>query len=80
MPDLDSRVTKKSTELTLPDKLSRLSYAQTLKLLGSDAPKLLRAGAKWDFRLGEDVYLGDDLFRLSFPGQAGARCPLSRSR
>jgi hypothetical protein len=35
MPDLDSRATKKSTALTLPDKLSRLSYSETLKLLGS---------------------------------------------
>ena len=71
MSDLDSRATKKSTDLTLLDKLSRLSYAQTLKLLGSDAPKLLRAGAKWDFRLEEDVYLGEDLFRLKFPLATG---------
>jgi hypothetical protein len=67
MSDLDSRATKKSTALTLPDKLSRLSYAQTLKLLGSNALKLLRAGATWDFRVDEDVYLGEDLFRLQFP-------------
>ena len=40
----DSSSTKKSAELTLIDKLSRLSYQQTLKLLGSDGPKLLRAG------------------------------------
>jgi len=59
MPDHDSRVTKKSTELTLLDKLSRLSYSQTLKLLGSNAPKLLHAGAKWDFRPEEDAYLGE---------------------
>jgi len=71
MADLNSRVTKKSTELTLLDKLSRLSYSQTLKLLGSDAPKLLRAGAKWDFRLEEDVYFGEDSFRLRFPLATG---------
>src|SRR5207247_8912330 len=52
-------------------KLSRLSYQQTLKLLGSDAPKLLRAGDKWDFRIEEDVYLAPDLFRLKFPLAAG---------
>src|SRR5438552_2177941 len=67
MSDLDSRHTKKSTELTLIDKLSRLSYSQTLKLLGSDGPRLLRAGDKWEFRMEEDVYLGEDLFRLRFP-------------
>jgi hypothetical protein len=43
MSDLDSRTTKKSTDLTLPDKLSRLSYAQTLKLLGSNASNFARA-------------------------------------
>src|SRR6266705_2900252 len=73
MPPVDSSSTKKSTALTLIDKLSRLSYQQTLKLLGSDAPRLLRAGDKWDFRLEEDVYLGPDLFRLKFPPAAGER-------
>lgn len=71
MSDLDSRSTKKSTELTLVDKLSRLSYSQTLKLLGSDAQRLLRSGNKWDFRMPEDVYLGEDMFRLKFPLTAG---------
>jgi hypothetical protein len=71
MNELDSRSTKKSKELTLIDKLSRLTYQQTLKLLGGDAPKLLRAGDKWDFRIEEDVYLGPELFRLKFPPAAG---------
>ena len=57
--------------MTLLDKLSRLSYSQTLKLLGSDAPKLLRAGARWDFSPEDHVYLGEDLFRLQFPLAAG---------
>src|SRR5260370_179575 len=71
MSQVDSNSAKKSRELTLIDKLSRLSYQQTLKLLGSDAPRLLRAGDKWDFRIEEDVYLGADLFRLKFPLAAG---------
>ena len=71
VPESDSPSTKKSTELTLIDKLSRLSYAQTLKLLGSDAPRLLRAGNRWEFRIEEDVYVGEDLFRLKFPLNAG---------
>src|SRR5438034_11610398 len=71
MSQVDSSSTKKSTQLTLIDKLSRLSYSQTLKLLGSDAPKLLRAGDSWDFRIEDDVYLGEDLFRLRFPLVAG---------
>src|ERR1041384_3269312 len=71
MSVLDTPSTKKSTELTLIDKLSRLSYSQTLRLLGSDGPKLLRAGDRWDFCIEEDVYLGEDLFRLRFPLPAG---------
>src|SRR5258706_5827321 len=67
MSQVDSSSAKKSTELTLIDKLSRLSYQQTLKLLGSDGPKLLRAGDSWDFRIEEDVDLNEDLFRLKFP-------------
>src|SRR5213594_4175344 len=67
MSQVDSSSAKKSTELTLIDKLSRLSYQQTLKLLGSDGPMLLRAGDSWDFRIEEDVYLNEDLFRLKFP-------------
>ena len=69
--DMERAVTKSRTELTLLDKLSRLSYSQTLKLLGSDAPKLLRAGAKWDLSPEEHAYLGEDLFRLQFPLAAG---------
>ncbi len=67
MPALESPSTKKSTELTLIDKLSRLSYHETIKLLGIDGPKLIQAGAKWDVQINEDVYLGEDLFRLKFP-------------
>src|SRR5260370_33341430 len=71
MSQVDSSSAKKSTELTLIDKLSRLSYQQTLKLLGSDGPKLLRTGDTWDFRIEEDVYLNEDLFRLKFPQAPG---------
>src|SRR5437879_12252917 len=67
MSQVDSSSAKKSTELTLIDKLSRLSYQQTLRLLGSDGPKLLRAGDSWDFRIEEDVYLDEDWFCLKFP-------------
>src|SRR4030095_16186057 len=71
-----SSATKKSTQLSLPDKLSRLTYAQTLKLLGSDAVRLLRPGDKWEFNLEQDAYVGEDFFRLRFPldeGQSESR-------
>ena len=71
MSQVDSSSAKKSTELTLIDRLSRLSYHQTLKLLGSDGPKLLRAGDSWDFRIEEDVCLSEHLFRLKLPLSPG---------
>src|SRR4029077_4528524 len=70
MSNLNSS-TKKSTELTLIDRLSRLSYQQTLKLLGMDGAKLLRAGDSWGFRIEGDVRLSEDLFRLKFPVAPG---------
>ena len=61
---------KKSKDLTLKDKLSRLTFTQACDLLGGpiEGKKLLYAGGKlaieeWD----EQVYLGGDLFRLSLP-------------
>jgi superfamily II DNA or RNA helicase len=72
MSTTSSPLTKKSTELTLIDKLSRLSYHETIKLLGDGGPKLLRTGDKWDFQIAEDVYLGEDLFRLKFPFEDGS--------
>ena len=71
MPDLDSTVTKKEHGTDAARQAFAAVVPQTLKLLGSDAPKLLRAGDKWDFRMEEDVYLGEDLFRLQFPLAAG---------
>ena len=63
---------KKSKDLTLKDKLSRLTFTQACELLGGpvEGKKLLFAGgklgiAKWD----EQVYLGGDLFRLSLPNE-----------
>ena len=75
MSQVDSSSAKKSTELTLIDRLSRLSYQQTLKLLGSAGPKLLRAADNWDFRIEEDVCLSEDLFRLKFPLAPGETEP-----
>jgi SNF2-related domain/Helicase conserved C-terminal domain len=72
MPALEFPSTKKNTRLTLIDKLSRLSYQQTIKLLGSDGAKLLRAGDKWDIHIADDVYLGNDLLRLKFPSERGS--------
>jgi superfamily II DNA or RNA helicase len=55
---------KKSADLTLRDRLSRLSYLQAKKLLGEEADLLLRKGRQYDIDIDEQVHLGDDLFRL----------------
>jgi len=56
-------------ELTLKDRLSRLTYAQACKLLGPDGNKLIMQGGKFPIASIEDnVYLGNDLFRLSVDG------------
>ncbi len=55
-------------ELTLKDRLSRLTYRQACKLLGGDAEQLIRLGGKHEINIDEDVYFGGDLFRLSLNG------------
>ncbi|MCG8586612.1 MAG: hypothetical protein MI757_18060, partial [Pirellulales bacterium] len=57
--------TKKSSALTLKDRLSRLTYTQACKLLGAQGKQLLQLGSQYEFEdLAEDVYLRGDLFRL----------------
>jgi len=56
-------------ELTLKDRLSRLTFGQACKLLGDNGNKLIMQGGKFPIEpLEERVYLGDDLFRLSVDG------------
>ncbi|HML73204.1 MAG TPA: DEAD/DEAH box helicase [Anaerohalosphaeraceae bacterium] len=56
-------------ELTLKDRLSRLTFTQACKLLGDNGNKLIMQGGKFSMEPLEDkVYLGDDLFRLSVDG------------
>jgi superfamily II DNA or RNA helicase len=61
-----------SARLTLKDRLSRLTAIEAAKLLGPEGNKLIRRGANlWDIKPSDDVYLGDDLFRLRLPGNNG---------
>ena len=55
-------------ELTLKDRLSRLSYTQACKLLGVDGQSLIRHGGEFEIDIDEHVYLGDDLLRVSLNG------------
>jgi len=50
---------------TLRDRLSRLTFGEACKLLGPRGQRLIRQGGACEIQLDEDVYLGDDLFRLS---------------
>ncbi|MFN0053923.1 MAG: DEAD/DEAH box helicase [Planctomycetales bacterium] len=63
------RTTLPSHKLTLKDRLSRLSFTEACKLLGPEGRTLIQRHANvWDFDVKEDAWLGDDLFRLRFPG------------
>jgi hypothetical protein len=52
--------TKRSEQLTLKDRLSRLTLETAKKLLGTDAQKLIIAGSQRDLSPTENVFLGDD--------------------
>ncbi len=56
--------TKTSEQLTLKDRLSRLSFLQACKLLGPEGPRHLRAGGAFDIVIPEQVSFQDDRFRL----------------
>ena len=56
-------------ELTLKDRLSRLTFGQACKLLGPEGSKLIMRGGKFEITsIEENVYLDNDLFRLSIDG------------
>lgn len=63
---------KKSKDLTLTDKLSRLTFTQACELLGGpvEGKKLLYAGGKISAEnLKEQATLVGDMFRLSLPSE-----------
>ncbi len=60
------RTAKHPERLTLYDRLSHLTYKQACDILGSDGSRLLRRSFPLDsLDVANDVYLGEDLFRLS---------------
>lgn len=62
---------KASGQLTLRDRLSRLTFEQACKLLGPQGRKLIPLGAMWECNPAEDVYFQGDLFRLRLPRASG---------
>ncbi len=56
-------------ELTLKDRLSRLTFTQACKLLGPEGNKLIIQGGKFQIAsIEENVYLSDNLFQFSVDG------------
>lgn len=58
--------TKKSSELTLHDKLSRLTYQEACKLIGEEGARWIQEGAKYTIDLDRQVRLSDERFELRF--------------
>ena len=66
-----------SGRLSLKDLLSRLTFSEACKLLGTDGRQLIQRHANaWEFKLRDDIYLGPDLFRLRFPRESVDGAPL----
>ncbi|MBM3707584.1 MAG: helicase, partial [Actinobacteria bacterium] len=56
-------------ELTLKDRLSRLTFTQACKLLGPEGSKLIMQGGKFEINLiEENVFLDNKLFQLFIDG------------
>ncbi len=62
-----SSTTASKRVLTLRDRLSRLTYLEACRLLGNDGRDLIKQGGTWEVDIEEQVYLGEDLFRLKLP-------------
>ncbi len=63
--------TKKSHELTLKDRLSRLTFQQACKLLGDCGQKLIQRGGAIEIDMAAQVRLDDEALQVSFPGTPG---------
>src|SRR5258708_23509813 len=63
-------LTKLSTELTLFDTLSRLTFTRAAKLLGPKGNSLIVTGGKFDIDLTTQVRFDRDMFRLTLDGAA----------
>jgi hypothetical protein len=58
-------LTKPSTELTLFDTLSRLTFLKAVTLLGPDGKRLITEGGKYDIDIGTQVKLDQHAFLLA---------------
>ena len=70
--------TKNGADLTLYDKLSRLTYTQAARLLGPDAIRLLTEGGGRDIDIDEQVDLGQHARSTSDSMRFGSRSATQR--
>ncbi|MDD4889937.1 MAG: SNF2-related protein [Phycisphaerae bacterium] len=56
-----------ATELTLKDRLSRLTYLRACTLLGPEGAKLIREGGMREIDLDQSIRLSDEAFTLTLP-------------
>ncbi len=60
-------------QLSLRDRLSRLTFHDACRLLGPGGARLIQANANgWQFNVAEDVQISDQHLRVRFPCQPGA--------
>ena len=59
--------TKKPSQLTLKDRLSRFTYTRACRLLGARGVELIREGGRCDVDLEEHVSLSSSRFRMELP-------------
>lgn len=78
---LERRVRHKTNlELTLWDRLSRLTYPSACKLLGEHAARLIRAGGMLEINVDEQVRLEPDELRVTVPHEGRKGDALVRVR
>jgi hypothetical protein len=69
--------TRPSGQLSLRDRLSRLSFVDACKVLGPNGSKLIQKGGnQWDIKIDEDVVFGEDSFQLRLPERTADGQPL----
>jgi len=70
---------RRQRELSLKDRLSRLTPTQAGKLLGAGGDRLIVRGGGYDIDIDRDVHLGDDLFRLRLAGAVVTITPMAEA-
>ncbi len=63
--------TKSTAQLSLHDRLSRLTFPQACRMLGPIGPKLIQEGGTYNVDIPSQVFFQGDLFRLRLTAEGG---------